>query len=152
MFHRFQYEAEFYPDLGKLPLHVRMKLDLTGRKISLQDWLAFSLEERQALCHLPVENEEEKQTFKAYLDHLCRNNRGFPPEKLPPLSESLWNTSDRVPGPVIERSKTNGHAVTLDEWARWRFHERYALYKTAISKNEPEKFFAVLTELRVRKS
>jgi hypothetical protein len=38
--------------------------------------------------------------------------------------------------------------VTPSEWARWRFHERYALYKTAVSKNEPEKFSAVLDELR----
>ena len=72
MFHRFRYEAEFYPTLSRLPLYVRMKLDLTGVRLSLKDWLAFSLEERRVICHLPVETEEEEQAFISYLDFLCR--------------------------------------------------------------------------------
>ena len=63
MFHRYQYESDIYPSLSRIPLHVRMKLDVTGIKISLKDWLAFSIEERTVLCHLPVETEEEKQVF-----------------------------------------------------------------------------------------
>jgi hypothetical protein len=72
MFHRYQYESETYPSLSRIPLHVRMKLDVTGIKISLKDWLAFSIEERTVLCHLPVETEEEKQAFASYLDFLSR--------------------------------------------------------------------------------
>ena len=64
MFHRFQYEKDFYPDLERLPLHVRMKLDLAGIKLSLKQWLAFHIEERTAICHLPVDHEDEKQVFK----------------------------------------------------------------------------------------
>ena len=55
MFHRYDYEAEFYPSLSRLPLDLRRKLDITGFKISLKEWLAWSLEERTALCHLPCE-------------------------------------------------------------------------------------------------
>ncbi len=149
MFHRFRYESEFYPTLNRLPLCVRMKLDLTGIKLSLKDWLAFSIEERQVICHLPIENQEEQAAFTAYLDFLCQKYNGSPVEMLPPLTASLWDTS-RVPEPVLDRSETNGQAVTPQEWSHWKFHERYALYKNAISKSEPEKFYAVLAELRER--
>jgi hypothetical protein len=147
MFHSFQYESEFYPSLKRLPLYVRMKLDLIGANLSLQDWLAFSIEERQVICHLPIEDADEQNSFAAYLDFLCRKYRGSPVEKLPPISASLWNIS-RIPQPVVERSETKGKPVTLEEWSQWKFHERYALFKTAVSKSEPEKFHAVLAELR----
>jgi hypothetical protein len=149
MFHRFEYEAEFYPTLSRLPLYVRMKLDITGIKLTLKDWLAFSIEERQAICHLPADNAEEQEAFTAYVDFLRRRYHASPAERLPPMSGSLWNP-DRVPQPVLDKSHTNGKVVTLQEWRQWKFHERYALYKTAISKSEPETFYAVLNELRVR--
>ena len=147
MFHRFQYEKAFYPNLDRLPLHVRMKLDLTGIKLSLKQWLAFHIEERIAICHLPIEQEDERQVFKDYLNFLLRQYCGVLAQELPPM-EPLWEFSDQVPAAVLERSGDNGNAVTLGEWIKWASHQRYALYKTAVSKSEPEKFFAVLDELR----
>ena len=147
MFYRFQYEKAFYPNLDRLPLHVRMKLDLAGIKLSLKQWLAFHLEERTAICHLPIAQEDERQVFKDYLNFLLRQYCGVPAQELPPM-EPLWEVSDQVPAPVLERSGDNGNAVTLGEWIKWGSHQRYALYKTAVSKSEPEKFFAVLDELR----
>jgi hypothetical protein len=125
-----------------------MKLDLTGVKLSLKEWLAFSIEERQVICHLPIENQEEQQAFTAYLDFLCRKYRGSPAELVPPMSVSLWDNGNRVPQPVLEKSSESGKTITPEEWSGWQLHERYALYKTALSKSEPEKFFAVLEELR----
>ena len=148
MFHRFRYEADIYPALTRIPLHVRMKLDLIGAKISLKDWLAFGLEERIVLCHLPVDLEEEKLVFRAHLDFLSRKYRGDPLMTIAPLSAALWDNVTQVPKPVVERSIEKRNQVTLEEWARWKVHQRYALYKTAISKNDPEQFFAVLDELR----
>ena len=147
MFHRFQYEKAFYPNLDRLPLHVRMKLDLTGIKLSLKQWLAFYIEERFALCHLPIEHEDERQVFKDYLNFLSQQYCGAPAQELPPM-EPLWEILDQVPAPVLERSGDNSKAITLGEWINWASHQRYALYKTAVSKSEPEKFFAVLEELR----
>lgn len=151
MFHRFQYEAEFYPDLNRLPLHLRMKLDLTGIKLSLRQWLAFSLEERRVLCHLPVSDTEERQAFVDYINFLCQRYNGFPAPRVPPLSPALWSAQDRIPEPVLKKSRDNGRSITLEEWTDWQSHEQYALYKTAVSKDEPEKFVAVLAELRQRR-
>src|ERR687895_1190802 len=144
MFYRFRCEAAFYRNLDRLPLHVRMKLDLTGIKLSLKDWLAFHIEERTAICHLPVDHEDEKQAFRNYLNFLSQQYCGAPAPMLPAMDPLLWEMSNHVPGPVLERSGHNGRTITIEEWMGWAAHQRYALYKTAISRSEPDKFFIVL--------
>jgi hypothetical protein len=151
MFYRYQHESDIYPDLSRLPLHVRMKLDLTGIKIGLKAWLAFSIEERTVLCHLPVESEEEKHAFACYVDFLSRRYHDAPAARTAAVSSSLWNNSRKVPLAVLERKAAHTSPVTMEEWKRWKFHQRYALYKTALSQSEPEQFFAVLKELRESK-
>ncbi|HKY09643.1 MAG TPA: nitrate reductase associated protein [Candidatus Binatia bacterium] len=150
MFHRFRYEAEFYPTLNRIPLDVRRKLDLSGLKISLKDWLAYSFEERTALCHLPVDSVEEKQAFTAYLHFLSRKNNATSFGTSEPLDPESWSTA-KIPAPVAQKSAACFNAVMLAEWRRWESHQRYALYKTAISKSQPEAFADVLAELRAAK-
>lgn len=152
MFHRFQFEAGFCASLNQLPLYARMKLDIAGIKLSLNQWLAFALEERKVICHLPIENDEELMAFLEYVNFLCKTHHDSAAQTLPPMTPALWNTPRQIPQPVLDLSRESGQALSLDEWAGWQFHERYALYKTAVSKNEPEKFFAVLIELRQGKT
>jgi hypothetical protein len=147
MFHTYHYEREFYPSHSRIPLDVRMKLDLTGIKITLADWLAFAFEERLALCHLPVDEDAEKHAFVAYVDFLSRRHRGQAVEAAPSLNPDLWSPSN-VPKPVAQRSAACFNTVMLAEWQRWRPHQRYALFKTAISKSQPEAFADILNELR----
>lgn len=147
MFYRYDYEAEFYPSLSRLPLDLRRKLDLSGIKLSLKDWLAISLEERTVLCHLPCDYDEERQVFAAYLDFLARKYLGKPTEKMASLDSVLWGEPG-LPDAVAQRSAALGQAVTPVEWRRWQSHHRYALYKTATSNNQPEAFEQVLGQLR----
>ena len=147
MFHTYRYEVAFYPSHSRIPLDVRMKLDLTGLKISLKDWLAFSFEERTVLCHLPIDHAEEKQAFAAYIDFLSRRYRGQSVEATQSLDPDLWNSLE-VPGPVAQKSAACFNTVMLAEWQRWEAHQRYALYKTAISESQPEAFAGILDELR----
>jgi hypothetical protein len=151
MFHRFRYESEYYPTLSRLPLHVRMKLDVTGIKISLDDWLSFSFAERTVLCHLPCDSDEEKHAFRAYLNFLSQRYRAAPAGATEIMDSALWQQS-RVPAAVREKSAESGAAVTTAEWLGWESHQRYALYKTAISKSQPEAFADVLDELRQPKN
>jgi hypothetical protein len=147
VFYRFAHESDHYPGLSRLPLYVRMKLDLAGIKISLKDWLAFSFEERTVLCHLPIETDDERTTFSSYIDFLSRRYGGQPAAVAAGMDSALWQHTD-VPNPVAQKSAATSRAVTLAEWRRWAAHERYALYKTAISKSQPEVFEKVLDELR----
>jgi hypothetical protein len=149
MFHRFRYEAEYYPTLSRLPLHVRMKLDVTGVKISLNDWLSFSFAERTVLCHLPCASDEEKVVFTAYLDFLSQKYRNVPVQMTEVMDRGLWEQS-LVPEAVRKRS-AELEVVTATEWLGWQSHQRYALYKTATSKSQPEAFTDVLDELRQKR-
>lgn len=149
MFHRFCHEAEYYPTLSRLPLHMRMKLDLIGVKISLKDWLSISFAERTVLCHLPCASDEEKAVLTAYLDFLSQKYRGVPVQMTEIMDSALWEQS-LVPEPVREKSAEAG-VVTTNEWLGWQSHQRYALYKTAISKSQPEAFADVLDELRQKR-
>ena len=146
MFHRYQYEAEFYPTLSRLPLDLRRKLDVTGIKLSLQDWQALSFEERTVLCHLPCDTDDETGAFTNYLDFLSRKYTGAPIERMAALDRALWNPM-AVPKAVAEKSSALNRAVTVDRWRRWTAHERYALYKTAVSKSQPQAFEQVLIQL-----
>jgi hypothetical protein len=148
MFRRYRFESEIYPALSRIPLHVRMKLDLTGIKIALQTWLAFSHEERQVLCHLPVETAEERGVFSAYLDSLSRRYLGEKVSQDPPATDHPWKDPGRVPDPVQAKSGEIGQVVTLGEWSGWDLYQRYALWKLSISKNEPEQFYRGLREFR----
>ncbi len=147
MFHRYDYEAEYYPSLSRLPLDLRRKLDLNGIKISLKDWLTISLEERTVLCHLPCDHVEERQAFADYLDFLTRKYLGKPTAKTQAMDSGQWSEAE-VPGAVALRSAAHGQLVTPIEWRRWQSHHRYALYKTATSNNQPEAFEQVLRQLR----
>ncbi len=148
MFYRYRFESEIYPSLSLIPLHVRLKLDLTGVKISLKGWLAFSLEERWAACHLPVETEEERKTFSSYLDFLSRRYLGENAASVPPITDPPWEDLGRVAEPVQAKSKGIGEAVTLKEWSQWNLLQRYALFKLSISKRQPEQFYEALREFR----
>lgn len=148
MFYRFEFEAEFYPALERVPFHVRMKLDLAGVRVSLSTWRAFSLEERRALCHLPVDNDEEKEVFAVFLAALAKARAGVAAERCAALDPDAWAAAS-VPDPVTTRREGESVPVTPAEWGRWAAHERYALYKTALSK-DPELFRLALRELRGR--
>jgi hypothetical protein len=145
MFHRYQYEAQFYPTLSRVPLDVRRKLDICGIKLSLKDWQRFSLEERVTLCHLPCETVEEIEVTIRYIDFLSRRYCDRPIEKVAPLDDILWNAA--VPKPVIERSAAL-KIVTEKEWRELPSHHRYALFKTAVSEKQPEAFEQVLNQVR----
>ena len=149
MFHRFRHEARYYPTLSRVPLDVRMKLDLTGAKISLNDWLSFSFEERIVLCHLPCASEEETGVFTSYLNFLTSKHTGKPLGMTEVLDSALWNSRD-VPDEVRQKSAECDRPVDENEWRHWDTHQRYALYKTAVSQSQPEAFGDVLEELRRR--
>jgi hypothetical protein len=148
MFYRYRFESELYASLSRIPMHVRMKLDLTGSKISLTTWLAFSVEEREVLCHLPIETDEEKKVFSAFLDALSRRYVGARLALLPAVTDPPWKNKNQVPEPIRTKAQEKGREVALSEWSRWNPYQRYALFKLAISKNDQEQFCAALEEFR----
>ena len=148
MFYRYRFESEIYPELSRIPLHVRMKLDLTGVKLSLTAWLAFSLAEREVLCDLPVETGADKKVYGSHLDSLSHRHFGEKVALVPPMTDPPWEDLRRVPDSVAIKSSESARIVTPEEWGRWNSCQRYALLKLSTSKNEPEQFYRALEEFR----
>lgn len=146
MFYRYRFESEIYPEMSRIPLHVRMKLDLTGVKMSLKSWLAFSLDERNALCELPVETDEERSAFTSYADQLSRRYFGEPAALTPPVTNPAWEDQERVPDSVAAKGLEVNRPVSLAEWRAWNPCQRYALIKLSVTKNEPELFIQAIKE------
>lgn len=150
MFYRFGFEHEIYPSLSQIPLHLRMKLDLTGVKLTLNVWLALTLEEREVLCHLPVDTEEERRAFTSYIDFLCFRHIGERVASTPRIADAPWEDLNCVPDSMRAKTQGAGETVTLEEWTQWNRYQRYALFKLSISKNEPNQFYEALREFRRR--
>ena len=148
MFYRFRFESETYREMSRLPVHLRMKLDLTGIKISLKDWLAFSYEERLRLCEAPVETGQEKTRFAAIVDSLLERHTGVGAVRVPPLTAAPWEDPRQIPPAMLDKGTARDRPVNPEEWSRWNPCQRYALIKLASSKNEPEKFYEALREFR----
>ena len=112
----FNTKKHFYPNLDRLPLHVRMKLDLTGIKLSLKQWLAFHIEERTAICHLPVDHEDEKQVFKDYLNFLSRQYCGRPGARAPAHGTLVGNlgSSSGTGSGTIRRQRQGCYTRRVD--------------------------------------
>ncbi len=148
MFCRFRFESEIYREMSRLPIHLRMKLDVTGIKLSLKDWLAFSLEERRLLCEAPVEPEQERARFVAAVASLMKTRTGIESTRISPPVDTAWEDPNKIPPVVLDRSVVGELPVAPTEWAQWSPCQRYALVKFAVSKNEPETFYEALREFR----
>ena len=151
MFHRFCHEAEYYPTLSRLPLHMRMKLDLIGVKISLKDWLSISFAERTVLCHLPCASDEEKAVLTAYLDFLSQKYRGVPVQMTEIMRQRTLREQSLVPEPV--RGKKRRRRASSRRTNGLAGHRISAMLctKRRSQKASSEAFADVLDELRQTK-
>ena len=147
MYKQFAFEGEIHEKLDCVPLCVRRKLDLAQLKVSLEGWQALPRAERLALCHLPVESDEEVAVYREVLAGFCAR-AGVP---LAPLQDAdaasrAWNAPE-IPGVLAERLQKLGVALTPAAWRALDEESRYALCKLAHPKRNPEKLRAACVEL-----
>ncbi|MGD0678211.1 MAG: nitrate reductase associated protein [Polyangiaceae bacterium] len=146
MYKRFAFEGDIHDSLECVPLSVRRKLDLAALKISLDGWQRLSRPERLALCHLPVDSAHEIVIYREILSAFCA--RAAVPLK--PLDDATpsrpWN-SPAVPPSLAARLTELGGALADAAWRLLDEESRYALFKLADPKRDPEKIRALLVEL-----
>jgi len=145
VYRRFAFEGDIHASLACVPLVVRRKLDLAGLKISLAGWQTLPRHERLALCHLPADTGEDVAVYAEVLRG-CSARAGVPLSPLPgaPVSSGDWSAPA-----VIERVRARLGPGAIDEAAVARLgeEERYALYKLAEPRREPEKLVLLAREL-----
>jgi len=116
MYKQFAFEGDIHQKLDCVPLCVRRKLDLAQLKVSLQGWQALPRAERLALCHLPVESNEEVAVYREVLADFCA--RAAVP--LAPLQDAdaaarAWNARE-IPAALAARLQGLGVKLELDAW------------------------------------
>jgi hypothetical protein len=143
MYRRFEFEGDIHVSLDCVPLVVRRKLDLAELKISLAGWQALTRAERLALCHLPVDTDEEL----VVRGFAARAAVELSPLQEPRLHRAAWSSAavcarlrarlgaDHDPGERVIDGLTE--------------EERYAIFKLAEPKREPAKLVALLGELGI---
>ncbi|MEZ4406029.1 MAG: nitrate reductase associated protein [Polyangiales bacterium] len=147
MYKRFAFEGDVHASLECVPLTVRRKLDLAGLKISLVGWQTLTRAERLALCHLPVDEDDEVEVYREVYRSFA-DRAGVPLKPLPDagMSTRPWLAA-APPEAVRARVALLGCEVDLDRWPALDEESRYALLKLSDPKKDVWKLRAALGEL-----
>lgn len=99
----FNFERDFAASLRCVPMAVRLKLDLSGIKLTLRQWNRFTVEDRQMLLRLPCGSAEEIDDYRVTLVELVAQRSD---ELAKPLAEDIraaeWEQADRVPQVLLD--------------------------------------------------
>ena len=119
----FAFESDFVGDLRCIPMAVRRKLDLCGRKLRLQTWLGWSEERRRSLLHWPDDGAGLAGLAEALDDETT---------PLPPARQEPWQGNAPVPSVVASATGALGLAIGDADWSRLDELQRFALLKLSL--------------------
>ena len=144
----FRFEHLQDPAGEWIPLVVRMKLDLSECRITLDDWQALTDAEKHELCRAPIDNAGQIREFSsllsAALDRLGRAPTLLPPDKVATIAE--WNQSRVTPDAVAAICR---HRCLNVDWKSLDRYDRYVLWSLA-RKNDVDSFCGAIEEIACR--
>jgi len=143
----FKFEDEVHQSLSCVPMTVRRKLDRIGVKISLEQWQALGRGERLAICHLPVEEAEECNAVRTFIEEALENRSVGASKELSGEARLSADPPATPPAPLVERARAAGVVIAQTEWDRLDADERYALIKLGGGKEASHNLIAALHEL-----
>ncbi len=131
--------------LAKIPLAVRMKLDLARCKISLSHWRAIEHEQRQMLFAMRTETGTDIERFGATLADALRA-AGCPPPLQIEVNTEAWEDAGPVPSSLEQALQAA--RVVLD----WNGLDRFGRFVicSIARKGDPELLRDVAAELSSR--
>jgi len=146
MIRHFKFEQEMYETLDLVPMAVRRKLDKIGIKLGLEQWQALGRGERLAICHLPVNLEEECEALRVFVQESVKRTSGAEPKIMPEAERAIAEPPAEPPALLIERSQAAGFVLDEDSWSKLDTDARYALIKMGAGKSVSQNFTAALQE------
>jgi hypothetical protein len=146
MMREFKFEEDMRKTLACVPMAVRRKLDRVGVKVGLKQWQALGRGERMAICHLPVDREEEREALTLFVSEAVQRACGEKPDTLVEAQRAIADPPRILPAELAESARTAG--VTLDQaaWERLDADERYALIKLGGGTKHSHNLAAALAE------
>ncbi len=144
-----EFERTKDPTNEFITLAVRMKLDLAGCKIGLQDWSAFSRNQRQTLHDTDAESDSTVKAFKRILCDVLSQADRPPPSNLPATKlarttqwTAPWNGIETVAPKVLDLAQRQDIRIN---WSKLDRFSRYVLWYLA-EKNDTVRFKTALRE------
>src|SRR5690606_16727110 len=126
----FQFEQDKYYALRRIPMAMRIKLDLCGYKLSIRDWSKFSRPAREALAAMPYETAAQLPAFHERVRELVTAIQGDSTETLPCPRPAPWEITDHAPELTRELiAAQGGIPLVPEQWAAFSLLQRYALVK-----------------------
>jgi hypothetical protein len=143
----FRFEQDKYYALRRIPMAMRIKLDLRGVKLSIRDWSKFSREDREALAGMPYESPEQLLAFRTRVIVLIAAIAGDSTQTPPCPRPAPWEITEEIPAQVVCQTAALGaRGPTRAQWAALSGLQRYALVKLTRKGAKNEKLPAALKE------
>ncbi len=148
MFRRFKFEKDLYETLEFIPLAVRRKFDLCRIRLSLRQWQQLGQAERLAICHFPVNLEEEREALRAFVREAVKRSSGEEVEMLPESDKPASDLPAEPPARLVENAKAVGVELTKALWDKLDADERYALIKLGAGEKVSHNFAIAIKEFQ----
>lgn len=142
----FGFEADFVDSLRCIPMAVRLRLDVTGVKLKLNEWAKLNQADRLALAKTSCRGPAEIQAYREALFRLVEKTCGARPSTLAELPEAVWEDPSRVPAQVSEQARALGLGLPQSSWARLHPLQRFALTKLSRPGHENLNFLPAMKE------
>jgi hypothetical protein len=143
----FGYEQDKYYPLRRIPMVMRLKLDLCGIKLAIGDWSKFSRDEREALVMMPYATQSDIAAIRKRLQELIAAYQGDSTETAAVGKDAPWADTFAVPDSVSKQIQALGiPGPTPEQWAGLTDLQRFALLKLTREGHENKKLPLALNE------
>jgi len=144
----FAFESDFAGSLRCIPMAVRLKLDLSGIKLSLRQWSQFTRDDRAALL-----TEPDLATFTRIVETLVATKTDEPLKPLPAAEAADWEDTAQVPAAVSGFAQEQGVAApSKTQWATLSRLQRFTLLKLSRAHHDNINFLPALREFGLLKA
>lgn len=146
----FEFEQNGGYALRRVPMIMRLKLDVCGLRISLAAWQVLSRDEREALVAMPFASEEERMAFRACLVAMLAPYADDPEKVVEQVDvdpSPAWQQKETVPQDVLDTLNAMMlPAITQEQWAGLNVLQRFALSKLTRPGHKNAKLLPALQE------
>lgn len=146
----FDFEQNGGYALRRIPMIMRLKLDVCGLRISLAAWQVLSRDEREELVAMPFASKEERTAFRSRLTAMLAPHAGDPEKAVEEVDidpSPAWQQTEKVPQDVIDTLHAMSlPVITQTQWAGLDELQRFALSKLTRPGHRNAKLLPALQE------
>jgi hypothetical protein len=142
----FEFEADFVDSLRCIPMAVRLRLDVCGVKLKLNEWSKLDQAQRLRLVQASFADAEDIRAYSQDLCVLVEKITSARPSMLVELPEPVWENGEEIPAQILEQARKVGMTLTAEAWSTLSPLQRFALGKLSRPGHENRNFIPAMKE------